>query len=167
MIETHTKYLNGGKIEIFSLVNREANDFDNVLACCKYFALQGAHVIIYPRFVDTIGNPAYENMFASLKNTPYWGKCPDFTVDGVWYEHEGFDPDKDLSDPHKKKLTFSNMLNRGMKQSDKIIVENCGVGRVYAKRSIYNRIHFENQNINEVYVRTNAGLELLHKKQED
>ena len=25
-------------------------------------------------------------IYASLKGTPYWGKCPDFNVDGVWYK---------------------------------------------------------------------------------
>ena len=58
------------------------------------------------------------------------------------------------------------MLNRGIKQSEKIIVEDCGVGRFYAKSSIYNRVHFEHQSISEVYIRTPAGLELLYKKGE-
>ena len=167
MIETYIQYQNGGKIDVYTLVDHEASDYQNVLACCRYFAQQGAHVIIYPRFVDTIGNPMYEKIFASLNGTQYWGKCPDFTVNDVWYEHEGYDVKKDLTDPKKRKITFSNMISRGLKQSDRIILEDCGVGRFYAKSSIYNRIHFEHQNINEVYIRTANGFELLHKKQED
>jgi hypothetical protein len=166
MIQTIIEYENEGKIDVYRMVNNLANDYKNVLDSCVYFAKRGAHAIIYPRFVDTIGNTMYEAIFHSLKGTPYWGKCPDFTVNGIWYEHEGYDEQKDLSDPKKRKNTFSRMLNRGIKQSDRIIVEDCGVSRFYAKYSIYNRIHFEHQNINEVYIRTDAGLELLHKKQE-
>ena len=167
MIETKIEYPNGGKIDVYKLVDISASDYKNVFACCDYFAQQGAHVIIYPRFVDTIGNPIYEAIFSSLKGTQYWGKCPDFTVNGVWYEHEGYDITKDLTDRKKRADTFCKMMKRGVKQSDRIIVEDCRVGRFFAKHIIYNRIHFEHQNINEVYIRTDNGLELLHKKQED
>ena len=164
MIETLKEYSNGGKIDVYSLVDKTASDFNNILACCEYFAKQGAHAIIYPRFVDTIGNLAYENIFASLKGTQYWGKCPDFTVDGIWYEHEGYDTTKDLSIMKKQLSTFCNMLGRGVKQSDRVIVEDCCVGRFSARRAIYQRTHYERQNISEVYIRTTAGLELLYKK---
>jgi len=33
-------------------------------------------------------------IYASLRDTPFLGKCPDFCVDGVWYEHEGYDVNK-------------------------------------------------------------------------
>jgi len=166
MIKTLFQFPNGGKIDVYKFVDKSANDFGNVYKCCEYFAMQGAHTIIYPQFSVTIGNIAYEYIFASLKNTPFWGRCPDFTVNGVWYEHEGYDTSKDLSDRKRRANTFSKMMTRGVKQSEKIIVEDCGVGRFYAKYSIYNRIHFEHQNINEVYIRTVSGLELLYKKEE-
>ena len=153
-------------VEVYSTVDRTASDYKNVLACCVYFAQQGAHTIIFPRFVDTIGNPIYEAIFISLKDTQYWGKCPDFCVNGVWYEHEGYDIKKDFSQhPKKKENTFSKMINRGIKQSDRIIVEDCGVGRRWAKKTIYNRVHFEKQNISEIFIRTAAGLELLYQKE--
>ena len=74
MIETLKDYPNGGKIDVYTLVDKTASDYEKVLACCEYFAKQGAKTVIYPRFVDTIGNLAYENIFASLKGTQYWGK---------------------------------------------------------------------------------------------
>jgi len=166
MLQTLIEYPNGGKIEVYQQVDKSASDFKNVLACCEYFAMQGAHTIIYPRFVDTIGNPLYEDTFSSLKGTKYWGKCPDFTVDGVWYEHEGYDVAKDLSELKKRADTFCWMMKRGVKQSERIIVEDCKVGRFYAKRTIYNRVQYEHQNISEVYIRTDAGLELLYKKED-
>jgi len=166
MIETLIEYPNGGKIDVYALVDKTASDFKNVLACCEFFAKQGAHTVIYPRFSETIGNPLYHQIFASLEGTQYWGKCPDFTVNGVWYEHEGYDTTKDLTDPKTKSNTYCNMLGRGIKQSSRVIVEDCNVRRFYAKRVIYNRIHFENQNITEVYIRAADGLELLYKKEE-
>ena len=161
------QFPNGGKVEMYSIVNRAASDFQNVFECCRLFAEMGKKTLITPAFlVETIGNPLYEEIYATLRGTQYWGKCPDFNVDGFWYEHEGYDVNKDLSDRKKRADTFCLMMRRGVKQSDRIILEDCHVGRFYAKRTIYNRIHFENQNITEVYLKTVAGLELLHKMQE-
>ena len=81
------------------------------MVCCDYFAKQGAKTLITPRFSDTVKNPDYAIIYASLKGTPYWGKCPDFCVNGVWYEHEGYDETKDLSDGRKRADTFSKMMN--------------------------------------------------------
>ena len=159
-------YPNGGIIEVYRQVDREASDYEKVLACCDYFANQGKRTLIPPHFVDTIGNNAYERIFHALKGTQYWGMCPDFSVDDFWYEHEGYDKTKDLTIPTKRADTFSLMMKRGVKQSDRIVVEDCNVGRYYAKRNIYNRIHFEHQNISEVYIRTDNGLELLYQKRE-
>ena len=167
MIETLIEYSNGGKIEVYRMVDREASDYQNVYACCDYFAKQGKHVIIYPRFVDTIGNLIYEAIFESLKGTRYWGKCPDFTVNGVWYEHEGYDIKKDLTDPKKRKITFSNMISRGLKQSERIIIEECHVTRRFARRVVYDRINVEHQIIYEVYIKTDDIFELLYKKGTD
>jgi len=61
--------------------------------------------------------------------------------------------------------TFTKMMTRGVKQSDRLIIEDCQVGRRWAKKVVFNRVHFENQNINEVYFRTSNSLELLYKKE--
>ena len=58
------------------------------------------------------------------------------------------------------------MMKRGIKQSERIVVEDCGVSRFFAKRTIYNRFHYEKLNISEVYIRTESGLEPLCKKGE-
>jgi len=164
MIETLIEYDNGGKIEVYKMVDKSASDYHKIYACCEFFAKQGAKTIITPRFDYIIGNPIYENIYASLKGTPYWGKCPDFKVDDIWYEHEGFDETKDLSNPKKRADTFSLMLKRGIKQSDRLVIEDSDFGRSYAKRTIFNRVHFEKQDIKEVYIRTSKGLELLYIK---
>ena len=164
MITTLKKYENGGKIEVFQTVDQTTSDFKKIYACCDYFAKQGAKTLITPRYNVTTVNTEYEIVYASLKGTEYWGRCPDFCVNGVWYEHEGYDDTKDLSNLHKRGDTFSKMMGRGLKQSDRIILEDCGVTPNYIKRNIYNRVNFENQNISEVYIRTSDGLELVYKK---
>ena len=63
-------------------------------------------------------NADYRKIYDFLKDTPYWGRCPDFLVDGVWYEHEGYEEDKDLTDSRKRADTFSEMMTRGRRQSD-------------------------------------------------
>jgi LSD1 subclass zinc finger protein len=152
-------YKNGGKIEIHCQVDTTAGDFQNVYDSCDYFAKQGKTAVITPRI--HYKDPKYAIFYASLKDTKYWGKCPDFSVNGAWFEHEGFDKTKNLTNPQN---TFSHMVSRGVKQSDRIVVEDCGVNRNWAEHNIYNRIHNENQNISEVYIKTDKGLDLLYKK---
>ena len=64
MIHLHTQYPNLGKIEIHQLVDISANDFSNVVFCCDCFAKQGKKPLITPRFAETVGNPAYETIYA-------------------------------------------------------------------------------------------------------
>ena len=166
MTVTLIEYPNGGKVEIYPQVDKAASDFKNVLACCEYFALhEAAHTIIAPRMGETVGNPLYEKIYASLEGSQYWGRCPDFQVNGIWYEHEGFDTSKDLTDRQKRVDTFTKMMTRGVRQSDRLILEDCHVGRRWARKVVFNRVFFEKQNIKEVYFRTPAGLELLYKKE--
>ena len=87
MIQTLIQYPNGGKIKAYRMIDQTTSDFKKIYACCEHFAKKGAKVLITPGFLtETIGNPVYEAIYASLRGTPYWGKCPDFNVDGVWYE---------------------------------------------------------------------------------
>jgi len=166
MIITLKEYEYGGKIDVYVQVDKTTDDFKRIYACCDYFARQGAKTLIYPHFTETVTNADYVSIFASLRYTQYWGKCPDFTVNGVWFEHEGFDETKDLSRWRKRASTFCKMITRGIKQSDRLVFEDCGVTRQYIRRNIYNRIHFSKpkQNIAEVYLKTPEGLELLYKR---
>ena len=71
MIDTLIEYPNGGRIDIYMMVDKSASDYKNVLACCEYFAMQGAIVVIAPRFGETVGNPDYHTIYSSLENTQY------------------------------------------------------------------------------------------------
>ena len=62
-------------------------------------------------------NELYESVFGKLKGTIYENKCPDLIVDGLFYEYESY------TSPWKK-TKISNMLSHGLKQSDRIIINN-------------------------------------------
>ena len=108
------EYPNGGKIIISNLVNMEGSDYERVYNCCDFFAKQGKETIILPRFNSPLNDVLYRRLFADLEGTPYWGKCPDFKVGNKFYEHEGH---------NNSTNSVSNMIKRGLKQSDCIVVD--------------------------------------------
>lgn len=55
------------------------------------------------------------------------------------------------------------MLSRGIKQSPRIVVEDCGVTMDYIKRTCIHRIN-DGQIIDEVWIRKEGKLELVFKK---
>lgn len=139
-------YSNGkGSVEIHELVDQQANDFNRVLTIAKDFANKGKLVQILPKFNSTENSERYQVLYSDLKKTKYWGKCPDLRIDGVFFEHEGFTSDN-------AKRALKNMLNRGLKQSSFLIIEDCGINENFIVRNIKNRIFLEKQKIDEVYI---------------
>jgi len=127
--EVVTIFPNGGKVVVYNAIDRTTEDFHRILACAKYFAKCGKQVVMPPKLDVPYKNPAYNQIFGSLRGTPYYGKCPDMLVDNKWYEHEGF--------VHvNPKMNFSNMCKRGFRQSDRIIIEKCNLTDGYMLRSI-------------------------------
>lgn len=149
------QYSNGGCVVVFNSIDRETDDFQRILSCAKHFAKQGKLSIMTPKLDVPYKNPAYDKIYGSLKGTPYYGKCPDLCVDGVWYEHEGFTG-------RFAKKSFRNMCNHGSKQSPKIIVDYCGLTDGYMLRSIASRIAV-GVDIQEVWIRYGDELRLLYK----
>lgn len=109
--------------------------------------------MITPKFNSPKNCPDYDAIYGSLKGSKYYGKCPDFSVDGKFYEHEGFNSDK-------PKRAFNNMLNHGLKQSDRLIIEDCGLTDGYMLRSIHGRIE-NGCAINEFWIKKGDDLRLL------
>ena len=55
------------------------------------------------------------------------------------------------------------MLSRGLKQSNKIIIKDCGVTRSFLERNIKNRVFIDKQDIQEVWLLDDKGkLELIY-----
>ena len=127
--EVVSSFPNGGRVVVYNAIDRTTEDFHRILSCSKYFAQQGKQVVMPPKMDVPYKNPAYDQIYASLRGTPYYGKCPDLIVDGVWYEHEGFTN-------VNPKTNFSNMCNRGFRQSDRIIIEKCNLTDGYMLRSL-------------------------------
>ena len=146
---------NGGEVVVYNAIERTTEDFHRILSCAKHFAQQGKQVVMPPMLKVPYKNPIYDTIFGTLRGTPYYGKCPDLIVDGVWYEHEGF------TKPNPKS-NFSNMLRRGLSQSDRIIIEKCGLSDGYMKRNLLVRIN-EGQNIKEMWVKDGEDLRIVFK----
>ena len=148
-------FQNGGTLVVYNAIDRITEDFRRILSCAKFFAKQGRQVVMPPKLDVPYKNPAYDMIFGSLRGTPYYGKCPDLLIDESWYEHEGYTS-------VNPKTNFSNMCKRGLRQSDRIIVEDCGLTDGYLKRNILVRRN-EGQRINEVWVKKGDNLRLLYK----
>ena len=145
-----------GTVTIHRLINRKDSDFNKLNEIATFFAKeQGANVILTPK-MSRPPKFQYECVYSSLIGTKYEGKCPDLCINGVWYEYEGF-----ISD--KPKRAFSNMLNHGLKQSSRIIIDKPNLTERYMIRSIKNRLN-NGEVINEIWIRDNNGrISLLYK----
>ena len=115
-------------------------------------------MVMPPKLDVPYKNPAYEKIFGSLRGTPYYGKCPDLLVDGVWYEHEGFAS-------VNPKSNFSNMLHRGLSQSERIIIEKCSLSERIMRKSIRDRLA-SGVRIKEIWIRDEGVLTLFFKNTE-
>ena len=152
--------INHGKgiIEISHLVNRTDSDFERLLSVARHFAAGGARVVLTPKMT----RPAtfeYDCIYGSLRGTRYDGKCPDLKIDNYWYEHEGFSS-------NNPKNAFRNMLNHGLKQSNRIIIDRPNLTDAYMKHVINQRIK-DGQHIAELWLHENGQLRLLYKKSEE
>ena len=153
--EVMAAFPNGGCVVVYNAIDRTTEDFRRILICAKHFAQQGKHVVMPPKLDVPYKNPAYDKIFGSLRGTPYYGKCPDLQVDGEWYEHEGF-----LGE--KPKRSFRNMCYHGLRQCDRLILENCGLTFGFMYRSLLGRIA-RGEKIKEVWVRSENDIQLLYK----
>ena len=141
-------YPSNGIIEIYNCVNRSCSDFESLLCICKFFAKQGKHCILLPKSLHH-KSQEYKFVFGELFGTKYERKCPDLKIDNYFYEYEGF-----ISNNPKK--TFCNMIARGIKQSNRIIINECKIGRAWARRYLYDRF-LNGDDIKEVWMLTQIG----------
>jgi hypothetical protein len=137
-------FTNEGKVILHKDVDVKDSDYKRVFLASKEFAKLGRETEILPKFKDNT-TPAYKEIFGDLEKTPFKGKCPDLRADGIYYEHEGYDP------TGNSKNWLRNMITRGIKQSTRIIIEHTGDSDWYIKRTIRRRIS-EGQSIDEVWI---------------
>ena len=145
-------YSNGGTIEIYTCFEHKEPHYDRVYACCKHFAGQGKRTIIMPRI--HYKDPAYKAIYKSLIGTKYEKKCPDFSVDGTFYEHEGFTSTN-------SKNAFHKMCNRGFRQCENVILEDCNLSDSYMIRSINGQMK-SGVSIKGVWILSKEGIRRLY-----
>lgn len=156
--KTTKQYTNGGKVQVHQLVNPADSDYEKLIHVADFFAKQGKSAKLTPK-MSRPQKFVYQKIYHSLMGTKFEGKCPDLLIDGKWYEHEGF-----VSDKPKK--AFRNMLNDGLKQSDRLIIDKPELTDAYMKRVIYQRVK-DGQTITEIWLKDGNKLQLLYKKSEE
>ena len=145
----------GGRIRIHTLVSKDDTDYAKLYSIAECFAMDGKDVTLVPK-MKRPQQFEYYSIYSALAGTHYDGKCPDMLVEGKWYEYEGFITDN-------PKRAFSNMLNRGLKQSDRIILDKPDLSDAYMKRVIHQRIKLGHR-IEEVWVLDCEQMRCIHKK---
>lgn len=158
MFETTEKYKNGGSVIKHRDAKTDSPDYKSVSESASYFAKKGGKAQILPKYDATVKNPDYARTYKDLAGTKYWGKCPDLKVDDKHYEVEGFKTDNPLK-------AFKNMITRGLKQSDRVILEDCGLTDRWMKHNVISRIT-KGQKIAEVWIKKGLNLRLLFKNTE-
>jgi hypothetical protein len=152
----YKEFNSGGRIEIMDGYTGKS-DHKDLIRIARDFAEQG-------KTVQITGNPhfkseEYRRVFGALDGTAYERKCPDFIIDGVFYEYESYQP------PFKMRKV-SNMISHGAKQSSRIIINNNkGCSDRYILINIHNRLRdksFKN-NIDEIWVYEKGKVRLLYK----
>jgi len=159
MFKTYKQYKNGGKVLIYSGVNRNKSDFKDLVTIANAFAQKGEVVVINPTV--HFKSDEYKQFFGLLIGTIYERKCPDLKIGNLFYEYESFIP------PFRKKK-ISGMITKGTKQSSRIIINNTkGASDRYINSLIYERINNADfiADIQEVWLYEKGKLRLLFKKQ--
>ena len=158
--KTIKKYENGGEIKQHELVDPLGHDYKRVKQVVEFFAKQGSKTEILPKYHNTKNNSQYDEVYADLKDTKFYGKCPDVKIDGQYFEHEGFESDN-------AKNALKNMLNHGLKQSNHVIIDKPDLTLKFIERNIYNRVYRNGQDIEEVWIlEPDGNLERIFKKAE-
>ena len=152
-------YPRGGKIWLMLGLDTSGLDYNDLICIAECFAEKGHEVKVL--HAVHYKDPIYREVFRELIGTRYYRKCPDLMVDGDLFEYESY-----VRPWNKRKL--SNMLTNGLRQSDKIIIDNReGTGVRQIKRAIQSRLYvnatitevwmYDGNNVVEVYIK-NTGV---------
>ena len=134
-------------------LDKTSSDYGDLLSIASCFARKGKEVrILAPIHYK---DPIYHRVFGLLTGTRYERKCPDLLIDGVFYEYESY------VRPWTKRKT-SNMIINGLRQSDRIILDNReNVSYRWLSRSIRARLKI-NAPIKEVWAFDGFDVVRLH-----
>ena len=133
----------GGVVLLMNGVDTGKPDYKTILTLATLFAKDGHCVKILASC--HFKSPEYQEVFGFLNGTKYERKCPDLLIDDKFYEYEGYERPWNI-----KKV--SRMFTHGLKQSDRIIIDNTkGCSDRYLRRQIKDRQNI-GMRITEVWV---------------
>jgi len=139
----YKQYPGGGTIWLMPGLGTSGSDYKDIMTIAKCLAMSG-HEVKVLRAVH-YKDPLYREVFGELIGTRYYRKCPDLLVDGEFFEYESF-----VRPWTKRKL--ANMLTNGLRQSDRIIIDNReGTSLRQIIRAVQSRLNV-NATITEVLV---------------
>ena len=138
-----------GTVRMMEGMDMSKPDSVDLAHIAECFSRMGCEVVIL-RPVH-FKSPDYSAIYGPLIGTKYERKCPDLMIDGKFYEYESY-----VRPWTKRKL--SNMLTDGLRQSDRIILDN-REGTSYRQiiRSIRARLNI-NAQIEEVWIYDGDGV---------
>jgi hypothetical protein len=128
---------------VHPLQDKKANDFNDLKTIAKHFASEKKEVFILPKLTESKGD-LYKYMYKGA----YEKKQPDLLIGGSFYEYESF------VKPFTKR-TLRDMISRGRKQSDRIIIDLRGT--VFSHWYIRNRV-IRLDDLKEVFGLTDNGI---------
>lgn len=142
----YKRYRSGGEVWLMKGLERRKPDYDALLSIGRFLARMGCFVkILSPVHYK---DPIYKKAFGLLTGTPYYRKCPDLMIDGLFYEYESYVRPFKVSN-------ISHMIKHGLQQSDRIIIDkNKGASERYIVNMILRRLNdksFQGR-IEEVFV---------------
>lgn len=134
---------NAGSVRKMDGLDMSKPDSADLLHIAECFARLGCEVVILRP--SHFKSPEYSATYGPLIGTKYERKCPDLMIDGNYYEYESY-----VRPWAKRKL--SNMITDGLRQSDRIILDNRNGATIrQILRSIRARLNI-NAKITEVWI---------------
>ena len=132
-----------GEVWIMDGLDSSKPDTQDLFHIAECFSRMGC-VVVIPHPVH-FKSEEYKLIYGGLLGTKYERKCPDLIIDGKYYEYESY-----VRPWNKRKL--SNMLTDGLRQSDRLIIDNRdGISIRQIIRSIRARLNV-NAQISEVWI---------------
>lgn len=148
-------FKNGGKLYVHPDIDKDKADYKDMKRICLQLAKMGHEVRMTPRL--HCKSEEYKQIYGSLIGTKYEKKSPDFSVDGVFYEYEGF-----VKPWNKKKV--GHMLSHGLQQSSRVVINNTkGCSDRFIRKAVMARIHLPGQEVNEVWIYEKGNVRLFYK----
>lgn len=86
-LRTRNKFDNGGVLWMMDGLDKEASDYNDIMAIGRWFAEAGNVVQVLG--IIHYKNPDYNKYFGPLLGTEYYKKCPDLKIGNKLYEYEG------------------------------------------------------------------------------